>query len=100
MPDQLKVVLEHDRGGGRPVNPDDIPAGSLCVVDTNVLIYAEQGISAQEQRLSAALREQGTESDLTADSVARACPQINARRGHDARADFGRESRGASGRQT
>jgi predicted nucleic acid-binding protein len=33
------------------VNPDDIPAGSLCVVDTNVLLYAEQGVSAQAQRL-------------------------------------------------
>lgn len=31
--------------------PDDIPTGSLCVVDTNVLIYAEQGVSAQAQRL-------------------------------------------------
>lgn len=34
-----------------PLNLDDIPAGSLCVVDTNVLLYAEQGISAQAQRL-------------------------------------------------
>ena len=33
------------------MNPDDIPVGSLCVVDTNVLIYAEQGVSAQAQRL-------------------------------------------------
>lgn len=33
------------------MNPDDIPAGSLCVVDTNVLLYAEQGVSAQAQRL-------------------------------------------------
>jgi predicted nucleic acid-binding protein len=32
------------------VNLDDIPAGSLCVVDTNVLLYAEQGVSAQAQR--------------------------------------------------
>lgn len=30
---------------------DDIPAGSLCVIDTNVLLYAEQGASAQAQRL-------------------------------------------------
>lgn len=33
------------------MNPDDIPAGSLCVVDTNILLYAEQGVSAQAQRL-------------------------------------------------
>lgn len=32
------------------MNLDDIPAGSLCVVDTNVLIYAEQGVSPQAQR--------------------------------------------------
>jgi predicted nucleic acid-binding protein len=32
------------------VNLDDIPAGSLCVVDTNVLLYAEQGASNQAQR--------------------------------------------------
>lgn len=30
---------------------DDVPAGSLCVLDTNVLLYAEQGASAQAQRL-------------------------------------------------
>lgn len=30
---------------------NDIPAGSLCVLDTNVLIYAEQGASLQAQRL-------------------------------------------------
>ncbi len=29
---------------------DDIPAGSFCVADTNVLLYAEQGNSAQAQR--------------------------------------------------
>ncbi|MDF0665510.1 MAG: hypothetical protein P0119_05455 [Nitrospira sp.] len=33
------------------MNLDDIPGGSLCVVDTDVLLYAEQGISAQAQRL-------------------------------------------------
>jgi predicted nucleic acid-binding protein len=32
------------------VNLDDIPVGSLCVVDTNVLLYAEQGVSPQAQR--------------------------------------------------
>ena len=32
------------------MNLDDIPAGSLCVVDTNVLLYAEQGASDQAQR--------------------------------------------------
>lgn len=29
---------------------DDIPTGSLCVIDTNVLVYAEQGVSGQAQR--------------------------------------------------
>ena len=29
---------------------DNIPAGSLCIVDTNVLLDAEQGASAQAQR--------------------------------------------------
>lgn len=33
------------------VNLDDIPSGSLCVIDTNVLLYAEQGVSEQSQRL-------------------------------------------------
>ena len=33
------------------MNLDNIPAGSLCVVDTNVLLYAEQGVSSQAQRL-------------------------------------------------
>jgi len=32
------------------VNLDDISAGSLCVVDTNVLLYAEQGVTPQAQR--------------------------------------------------
>jgi predicted nucleic acid-binding protein len=30
---------------------DDIANGSLCVLDTNVLLYAEQGVSQQAQRL-------------------------------------------------
>jgi predicted nucleic acid-binding protein len=33
------------------MNLDDIPSGSLCVIDTNVLLYAEQGASPQAQRL-------------------------------------------------
>jgi len=33
------------------VNLDDINDGSLCVIDTNILLYAEQGVSAQAQRL-------------------------------------------------
>lgn len=33
------------------MNLDDIPSGSLCVIDTNVLLYAEQGASDQAQRL-------------------------------------------------
>lgn len=33
------------------MNLDDIPSGSLCVIDTNVLLYAEQGVSGQARRL-------------------------------------------------
>jgi predicted nucleic acid-binding protein len=33
------------------MNLDDIPGGSLCVLDTNILIYAEQGTSPQAHRL-------------------------------------------------
>ena len=33
------------------MNLDDIPTGSLCVIDTNVLVYAEQGVSGQAQCL-------------------------------------------------
>jgi predicted nucleic acid-binding protein len=33
------------------VNLDDIQSGSLCVIDTNVLLYAEQNVSDQAQRL-------------------------------------------------
>ena len=33
------------------MNLDDIPNGSLCVIDTNILLYAEQGVSGQAQRL-------------------------------------------------
>ena len=33
------------------MNLDDIRTGSLCVLDTNILIYAEQGVSLQAQRL-------------------------------------------------
>lgn len=33
------------------MNLDDIQNGSLCVIDTSILLYAEQGVSAQAQRL-------------------------------------------------
>ena len=33
------------------INPDDSLSGSLCVADTNILLYAEQGHSSQCQRL-------------------------------------------------
>jgi predicted nucleic acid-binding protein len=39
------------------MNLDDIQSGSLCVADTNVLLYAEQGVSPQSQRF---LRRCGT----------------------------------------
>jgi len=39
------------------MNLDDIQSGSLCVADTNVLLYAEQGVSKQCQRF---LRRSGT----------------------------------------
>lgn len=32
------------------MNLDDIPSGRLCVIDTNILLYAEQGVSDQSQR--------------------------------------------------
>jgi predicted nucleic acid-binding protein len=34
-----------------PVSLDDIPSGSLCVIDTNILLYAEEGVSMEAQRL-------------------------------------------------
>lgn len=33
------------------MNLDEIANGSLCVIDTNILLYAEQGSSTQAQRL-------------------------------------------------
>lgn len=40
------------------MNLDDIPSGSHCVLDTNILIYAEQGVSLQSQRLMRRIEEQ------------------------------------------
>jgi len=37
---------------------DDIPSGSLCVLDTNILIYAEQRASLQSERLMRRIEEQ------------------------------------------
>jgi predicted nucleic acid-binding protein len=37
---------------------DDIPSGSLCVLDTNILIYAEQRASLQAERLMRRIEEQ------------------------------------------
>jgi predicted nucleic acid-binding protein len=34
-----------------PLNLNDIPSGSLCLIDTNILLYAEEGVSNQAQRL-------------------------------------------------
>jgi len=33
------------------MNLDEIPNGCLCVMDTNLMLYAEQGMSAQSTRL-------------------------------------------------
>ena len=33
------------------INLDDIPTANVCVLDTNILLYAEQGVSPQTQRL-------------------------------------------------
>ena len=33
------------------MNLDDISNGSLCVIDTNILLYSERGVSPQAQRL-------------------------------------------------
>jgi predicted nucleic acid-binding protein len=40
------------------MNLDDIPSGSLCIVDTNILIYAEQRASLQSERLMRCIEEQ------------------------------------------
>jgi predicted nucleic acid-binding protein len=40
------------------MNLDDIPSGSLCVLDTNILIYAEQKASLQSERLIRRIEEQ------------------------------------------
>jgi predicted nucleic acid-binding protein len=40
------------------MNLDDIPGGSLCVLDTNVLIYAEQKASLQAERLMRRIQEE------------------------------------------
>lgn len=40
------------------MNLDDIPSGSLCVLDTNILIYAEQRTSLQAERLMRRIEEQ------------------------------------------
>ncbi len=37
---------------------DDIPSGSFCVLDTNILIYAEQRASLQAERLMRRIEEQ------------------------------------------
>jgi predicted nucleic acid-binding protein len=39
------------------MNLDDIPSGSLCVVDTNILIYAEQRASLQAELLIRRIEE-------------------------------------------
>jgi predicted nucleic acid-binding protein len=44
------------------MNLDDIPRGSHCVLDTNILIYAEDAASLQTQRLLRRIEER----DLTA----------------------------------
>jgi predicted nucleic acid-binding protein len=40
------------------MNLDDIPRGSFCVLDTNILIYAEQRASLQAERLMRRIEEQ------------------------------------------
>ena len=40
------------------MNLDDIASGSLCVVDTNVLNYAEQRAPLQAERLMRRIEEQ------------------------------------------
>ena len=39
------------------MNLDDISTGSVCVLDTNIMIYAEQGASLQAQRLLRRIEE-------------------------------------------
>ena len=39
------------------MNLDDIPSGSLCVLDTSILIYVEQRVSLQSERLMRRIEE-------------------------------------------
>ncbi len=39
------------------MNLDRIPQGCLCVLDTNILLYAEQGVSAQAQHFLRRIEE-------------------------------------------
>jgi predicted nucleic acid-binding protein len=39
------------------MNLDDIPSGSFCVLDTNILIYSEQRASLQAERLMRRIEE-------------------------------------------
>jgi predicted nucleic acid-binding protein len=39
------------------MNLDEIPSGSICVLDTNILIYAEQRASLQSERLIRRIEE-------------------------------------------
>src|SRR5436190_722990 len=40
------------------MNLDEIPDGSVCVLDTNILIYAEQRASLQAERLIRRIEEE------------------------------------------
>jgi len=41
------------------MNLDDIPGGSLCVLNANILVHAEPGVSLQAQRLMRRIEEPG-----------------------------------------
>jgi predicted nucleic acid-binding protein len=47
------------------MNLDNIPSGSLCVLDTNILIYAEQRASLESERLMRRIEEQDVIGMLT-----------------------------------
>ena len=81
------------------MNLDDIPAGSLCVIDTNVLVYAEQGGVRPGAAFSAALLQGRADGRTAPDRLAGAHPQVDACGSrHEAR-ELAWQSGGTSGRR-
>ena len=68
------------------MNLDDIPSGSLCVIDTNILIYAEQRASLQAQRLLRRIEEPGRYSECFRNLCGKNYAPADDHRGYHARA--------------